>query len=579
MINDNPPIKLPDLISAFAEGFVPAKPLSVLHIDPEGALISRVDLPPKADKSELPSRQEMLESICGSDRLSSRAGNPCLVQPLAGGGSLAICSASGPLNGPDQAAAQILLKAMAREIQVAAELKTLQEQAEFGEKVVQSMSSGFMVLRPDLVVLNANKAACDLLQTTEDKLVGSRLSDFIFSKLLVKQVFATGKAVTDKEVFIKLADRDIHILKTAVPVLGPDGSVIAVLDHFREINEAHRLVNRLTGSRASFTFEDIIHQSPVMEDVIELSRMAAGNSLSVLITGESGTGKELFAHAIHLASPRRKAPFVVIDCASMPRELVASELFGYMEGAFTGARKGGAPGKFELANGGTVFLDELGELPLEIQSQFLRVLQTRQVMRLGGKDMLPVDIRVIAATNRDLAGEVKNGNFREDLYYRLNVLAVHIPALRARPDDVFKLVDYFLKKYSQIVGKGEPVLSAEAREALLAYPWPGNVRELENIVAKAVHIADGMIETSHLRLAEPGALNNGLQLGAEKVAAPGENVWPASPSAGSSPISFKDMETKAIREAIAACGGNISRAAKMLGVARSTIYKKMAAWP
>ena len=474
----------------------------------------------------------------------------------------------------------ILESIRAREADLMDRIGKLEAKVDFGEKIVQSMSSGFMVLRPDLVVINANQAACDLLRTTEEKLVGSKLSDFILSKLVVKQVFATGKAVVDREVFIRLVDRDIHILKTAVPVFGPDGSVIAVLDHFREIKEAHQLVTRMTGAQASFTFDDIIHQSQVMDDVIELSRMAAGNSLSVLISGESGTGKELFAHAIHLSSARRKAPFVVIDCASMPRELVASELFGYMEGAFTGARRGGAPGKFELANGGTIFLDELGELPLELQSQLLRVLQTRQVMRLGGKELLPVDIRIIAATNRDLPEEVKRGNFREDLFYRLNVLAVHIPSLKTRKEDVLKLASYFLKKYSQIIGKAEPSISDEAQDALQAYSWPGNVRELENVMAKAVHIADDLIETIHLRLPDDPPVKTPAAGPATFTSLQGMPFThlPSLVASLPSPPSFKELEAKAIQEAIRINSGNISKAAKMLGLSRSTIYKKMAAW-
>ena len=487
-------------------------------------------------------------------------------------GELLALGARGPLAPADIPLAALFWRALAEERERGKQIAALLEEVDFGEKIVQSMSSGFMVLRPDLRVINANRAACDLLRTTEEKLIGSKLSEYIFSKLVVRQVFATGKAVKDQEVFIKLADRDLHILKTAVPVFGRDGTVIAVLDHFKEIKEAHQLVSRMSGARARFTFDDVIHDSQIMDEVIELSKMAAANSLSVLITGESGTGKELFAHAIHLAGARRKAPFVVIDCASMPRDLVASELFGYMEGAFTGARKGGMPGKFELANGGTIFLDELGELPLEVQAQFLRVLQNRQVRRLGGKEMLPVDIRIIAATNRDLAREVKRGNFREDLYYRLNVLAIHIPALRNRQEDITRLSAYFLKKYGQIIGKHDLSMTGAALAALREHPWPGNVRELENVIAKAVHICGGRIEAGHLSFLSAGA--GTAEDRPEPEAAAGNHQPPADRAL----ISLKDIENKAFREAIAACGGNISRAAKKLGVARSTIYKKMAAW-
>ena len=486
-------------------------------------------------------------------------------------GEQLVFSAPGGFQKADQPLLKLLWYALVHDLKRQKLLADLEEEAEFGKSVVQSMSSGFMVLKPDLRVINANKAACDLLRTTEDKLIGAKLTDFIFSKLVVKHVFATGRAIQDQEVFIKLSDRDIHILKTAVPVFGKNGQVIAVLDHFREIKEAHQLVSRMTGARASFTFDDIIHESQTMGQAIELSKMAAGNSLSVLITGESGTGKELFAHAIHVASSRRKAPFVVIDCASMPRDLVASELFGYMEGAFTGTRKGGMPGKFELADGGTIFLDELGELPLEVQAQFLRVLQNRQVRRLGGKDMLPVDIRVIAATNRDLALEVRRGNFREDLYYRLNVLAIHIPPLRSRKDDLLCLADYFLKKYSQIIGKRDLRFSDEAQEILDGHNWPGNVRELENTIARAVHICASVIEPQHLSFPRR---NDERRIESDQT----EEQTDQDPAARPGQGSMRDIEEKVYREAIAACGGNISKAAKKLGVARSTVYKKMASW-
>lgn len=496
--------------------------------------------------------------------------NGCCFGGLNEDGDLLIFSATAGFHKTTSQQLHLLWRTLAFDLRRQKKITDLEEEVEFDKNVVQSMSSGFMVLKPDLKVVSANPAACELLRTTEDKLIGAKLDNFILSKLLVKHVFATGKAIVDQEVFIKLADRDIHILKTAVPVFGKNGKVIAVLDHFREIKEAHQLVSRMTGARASFTFDDIVHESQSMGEAIELSRMAADNSLSVLITGESGTGKELFAHAIHLAGSRRKAPFVVIDCASMPRDLVASELFGYMEGAFTGTRKGGMPGKFELADGGTIFLDELGELPLEVQAQFLRVLQNRQVRRLGGKEMLPVDIRVITATNRDLSLEVKRGNFREDLYYRLNVLAIHIPPLRNRKVDVTRLADFFLNKYGQITGKQDIKFTNEALELLENHNWPGNVRELENAVARAVHICHSVIEPTHLRFPPRH----------DALSAEGQaDVGPSRHNEDGRPFSsMRDIEEKVYREAIASCGGNISQAAKKLGVARSTIYKKMALW-
>ncbi len=463
--------------------------------------------------------------------------------------------------------AGMILSMAAREIEHQRQIRHLQKQVEFGEKVVQSMSSGFLVLAPDLSITNANQAACSLLDATMEDLTRSKLSDYVRSKLLVKEVFATGKPIIDQEVVIKLADRDLRIIKTATPVFDENGAVIAVLDHFRETKEAHKLATRLTGAKASFSFDNIVHRSDSMHGVVELAKIAANNSLSIVITGESGTGKELFAQAIHTASKRRHGPFVVIDCTSIPRELVASELFGYVEGAFTGTRKGGMPGKFELADGGTIFLDELAELPLEIQPQLLRVLQNRELSRLGSKDVIPVDIRVIAATNRNLPLEVKKGNFREDLYYRLNVFALHVPSLRSRPEDIALLAEYFCEKYCNAIEKPRVSISGAAMEILQRRDWHGNVRELENTVAKAVHICDDCVMAEHVREAEQLSDGSTARRAAQSVHAPDY-------AAGT----MRDAEEQIIRQAIKSCAGNISQAAKQLGMSRSTIYKKMIAW-
>ncbi|MDR1242441.1 MAG: sigma 54-interacting transcriptional regulator [Deltaproteobacteria bacterium] len=454
---------------------------------------------------------------------------------------------------------RLALDSLAKVWQCRSAEQNLLERLRFAESIVRSMSSGFLILTPELRVTAANPAAAELLQTTEKKLINAKLTDLIFSELQVRRVFSTGKPLIDEEVFIKLAGKTVHILKTCVPVFNARGEVIAALDHFREIKEVRQLVSRTSGTSASFSFEDIIYSSRAMGEAVEMARLAAGNSLSVLIHGESGTGKELFAHAIHQASSRHCAPFIVIDCASMPRELVESELFGYVEGAFTGARRGGRPGKFELANNGTIFLDELGELPLEMQSRLLRVLQSRQVVRLGGVEHIPVDIRIIAATNRNLHEEVRLGNFRADLFHRLNVLVIQIPPLRSNPEDILVLAEYFLDKYRSRFNRPELTLSQAVREELQSSAWPGNARELENAVARAVQLCRDKIEPGHVRLNSP---------------APGER--PRAEALFSTPdFSLDDIERKAFQNAVAACNGNISDAARRLGVARSTVYKKL----
>ncbi|MDR2800930.1 MAG: sigma 54-interacting transcriptional regulator [Desulfovibrio sp.] len=453
--------------------------------------------------------------------------------------------------------ARMLLQIIARDLENFNCISALREEVEFSQEIVQSISPGFLVLAPDLTVTKANQEACSILETDRDRLVGSKLTDHIFSPLLVRDAFVTGKPIIDREVVIRLAHKDVRILKTAIPVFGKDGSVIAILDHFKKLEQAHKLATRIIGAKARFCFNDLVYASSAMRDTVELGKLAADNSLSVLITGESGTGKELLAHSIHAAGKRCKNPFVVIDCAALPRELVASELFGHVDGAFTGARKGGMPGKFELADGGTLFLDELGELPWEVQSQFLRVLQSREVRRLGGKDVIPVDIRIIAATNRDLSQDVRDGHFREDLYYRLNVLAIHMPALRSRPEDIHLLAEYFRRKYCLADNKPEVSFSDEALAALQANSWVGNVRELENTVARAVHTCGGVIEARHVVHSSPAPAREDVACGS---------------------ASLREMEKNAILRTVSTCAGNISRSARALGISRSTLYKKIASW-
>jgi transcriptional regulator with PAS, ATPase and Fis domain len=221
-----------------------------------------------------------------------------------------------------------------------------------------------------------------------------------------------------------------------------------------------------------------------------LGKIASNSFSNVLIQGESGTGKELIAQAIHKCSFRSTGPFVAINCGALPRNLVESELFGYEEGAFTGAKHGGRPGKFELAHGGTIFLDEIGDMPLDIQVRLLRVLQEKKIIRVGGQQYIDIDVRVIAATNKDLSQEVRDGNFRLDLYYRLNVLPILVPSLRERKKDILLLAEFFLKKFCRQSGMNMKKFSSAVSKAFMDYEWPGNVRELENVVERAVNLCE-----------------------------------------------------------------------------------------
>ncbi len=322
-------------------------------------------------------------------------------------------------------------------------------------------------------------------------------------------------------------------------------------------------LENIRGSK--YTFNEIIGMSPQMKKLRSLAAQAARTSSTVLIQGESGTGKELLAHAIHNASPRRNEPFIKVNCAAIPESLMEAELFGYCEGAFTGAEKGGKPGKFELANGGSIFLDEVGDLQLSTQAKLLRVLQEFEVERLGGTRTIDVDVRVIAATNHDLKELIKKSGFRQDLFYRLNVVTIETPPLRERKEDIPYLTDYLIEKVSHKLKIPVRGISDEARELLINYDFPGNVRELENILERSLNFLGdegGTIDIEHLPCLTQQVLMevNPLRKTAE-VLTLAEIMSMA--------------EKRAIIAALQATEGNRNEAARLLNIHRSLLYKKL----
>ncbi len=298
----------------------------------------------------------------------------------------------------------------------------------------------------------------------------------------------------------------------------------------------------------------------------ENALLAAKSNASVLITGESGTGKEVVAYFIHQNSSRSGGSFIRVNCASIPRELFESELFGYEGGAFTGARSQGKPGKFELANGGTILLDEIGEMPRPMQAKLLRVLQERTVDRLGGTKPIPADFRLIAATNRDLQEMVRKGDFRMDLFYRINILSIHAPSLRDIRGDIPLLAAHLIGLLNEEMGWGASAISPEAMEELKRYDWPGNVRELRNVIERAMIIAKE-------RVIRPEDLPDRIRGGAGAVSIP--PAASRSPRAGNLRLILAETERQVILETLRNAGGNKAKAAKMLGIHRTSLYQKM----
>ncbi|MBU2518784.1 MAG: sigma-54-dependent Fis family transcriptional regulator [Proteobacteria bacterium] len=423
------------------------------------------------------------------------------------------------------------------------------------ESLLGSISEAVIAVNHKGVVTHANQKACRMAGLSCQKMMGQSIDKVFPGQPLLMEMALNGKEHGNVEVGVDGPQgRNYFILR---PFLIREdekhwGFFLVMSERSRFFNE----VRKVSGHNARFTFEDIKGQAPEFLRQIKLANIAAGADSRVLIMGETGTGKELFAQAIHNASARSQGPFVAINCAAIPRELIESEILGYKEGAFTGARKGGQVGKLELADGGTVFLDEVGEMPLDAQTKFLRVLQDGMITRLGDNRPMKVDVRVIAATNEDLVDRVASKGFRQDLYFRLSVVELNIPPLRGRLDDLPLLVEHVLGRVSYKLGARQLSIAPEAMEVLRRYQWPGNVRELGNILEMAAIVCDGReIEVEHLpqRIFRPGL--------ATQVT---EAVQP-----------MKQMETEVLKNALAECGGNVAQVSRELGLSRSTIYRRI----
>ncbi|GAB6934265.1 sigma-54-dependent Fis family transcriptional regulator [Calditerricola yamamurae] len=321
-------------------------------------------------------------------------------------------------------------------------------------------------------------------------------------------------------------------------------------------------------TRSSAAWQTVVGRSPAIVQAMTKCEMVADADVPVLLLGESGTGKERFARALHASSRRRNKPFLALNCGAIPKELVAAELFGYEPGTFTGGLKQGKKGKFEEADGGTLFLDEIGEMPLEFQVHLLRVLQEKEILRLGGSRPIPVDVRIIAATHRDLAQLVREGRFRADLFYRLNVVSVAIPPLRDRREDIPLLIDHFLRRFADKYNRSLPQLNPDLEAFLVhAYDWPGNVRELENAVEHAVLFCTGnRIDATHF----PPSI---AQAYLANTPNPTARLLPPSPSGAHN--NHDAGERERLLAVLSETGGNLSEAARRLGIARTTLYRKL----
>ncbi len=449
-------------------------------------------------------------------------------------------------------------------------MAALVEQLELFQLIFDNIPSGAMITTPGGIVTHLNKPYAQFLGIDVAGSIGRHCTEVV-ENTRMHVVGATGVAEINQIQMIRGQNIVVH----RIP-LKMGGRVIAVfgLVMFQDISEIVKLARKLHSLESKvknyekelmnlrstrYTLDSIIGTSPAISGLKQQALMAAGNTSPVLITGESGTGKELFAQAVHNAGPRKLRPFIQINCAAIPKDLLESELFGYDRGAFTGALSGGKPGKFELADQGTIFLDEIGDLPLDMQPKLLRVLEEKCFERVGGNTLIRSDFRLIAATNQALEEMISRGQFRRDLYYRLNVIALNIPPLRERKEDILPLTVHLLTELARRNGCSAVGISPEAMEMLIGRVWPGNVRELSNVLERALIAMHGEeIEVADLPFMP-------------KVVRP-ERPEPES-------VRFRDVQADAEKAALLAAlrktGYNKARAAALLGIHRTLLYKKL----
>jgi transcriptional regulator with PAS, ATPase and Fis domain len=435
--------------------------------------------------------------------------------------------------------------------------------------IINAASDGIIAVDDHGLITTINATAATLLKLEEGEMMGCHITEVI-PHSPITQVLTAREPIHDR---LSQVNEDSYVFNYRPVTL--EGLVIGAVCTFRDIGNVMRTENVVRrsfskGLVAKYDFSDLVHTSPAMRDVVNIGRQYGGTDTTILITGETGTGKEIFVHGIHNISRRAKQPFVSINCAALPEQLLESELFGYEEGAFTGTKKGGKPGHFEIAHKGTIFLDEIDSTPEAVQIRLLRVLQEREVMRLGGDRKIPVDVRIVAAASRDLSSAVQEGKFRSDLFFRLNVLKLQIPALRQRQEDIPLLLDFFIRHFSDRHGLEPITLPDEYLKRLMTYNWPGNVRQLRNFAESLVmncslRCSNDTLEVMYRELIQYGAPPATEQL------APQPGVTLKSRMKDQAQVN----ERAIILEALEHCRFNKNSAAKRLGISRTTLWRKM----
>ncbi|MFZ5651175.1 MAG: sigma 54-interacting transcriptional regulator [Bacillota bacterium] len=439
--------------------------------------------------------------------------------------------------------------------------------------ILDTVSEGILAVDVNGMITSVNPVVEKIFRYSASELIGKNIAGVLSPEVPILQCLKDGRSYNNLEISISHPKGRLNFFSTARPLKDDMGNIVGAVACIKDMSDVKQLVYTVT-KPVMTTFDEIRGASLTLKKAIDLARKVAKGNSTVLIRGESGTGKELFARAIHMESSRRGKPFVPINCAALPDNLLESELFGYVEGAFTGAHKRGKLGLFEFANYGTIFLDEIGELSTHLQAKLLRVLQEGRVRRIGDRVENVVNVRVIAATNRNLEEMITNGGFRDDLYYRLNVVPIYIPPLRRRKEDIPFLTEYLVEKFNRRLGKNIKRISAGAMEKLINYHWPGNVRELENVMERAMVLVQEDTEIQPEKIffdryydfAEDPDINSGGTAGKPGVTGPDSGLTLEA--------AVSHFEKQIIAQALQKYG-SLRQTARFLGVSHTTIMNKI----
>ncbi|MBU3190799.1 sigma-54-dependent Fis family transcriptional regulator [Clostridium bowmanii] len=419
------------------------------------------------------------------------------------------------------------------------------------ETTFDSITSG--ILTCDLLgnITTMNMQVANMFGYNAGEMKHMKIPDLIYNFNEIVQRLKSKETFMDEDIYVNTPANKLQFTLTAYPIYSLNMKIEEITLVFYEIKKSRKLAGRILSGQAIYTFDKIIGVNENFNKLVRYAKKIADSKSTILITGESGTGKEVFAQAIHNCSNRCEEPFIAVNCGAIPRTLIESELFGYEGGAFTGAKKAGNIGKFEIAEGGTIFLDEIGEMPTDLQIRLLRVIEEGVINRIGSSKQINSDVRVMAASNKDLKHEVEIGNFRKDLYYRLNVLPLYLPPLRERRDDIAELVNYYMSKTSKRLNKHSVDISEEYMGYLKNYDWPGNIRELENVIERIVNSEVIQMNLYNEIVEEERSID--LYVG----------------------NTLEQMEKHHISEVIKEVKGNMTLAAKILDIARSSLYRKV----